>query len=154
MALIDKINDIITPAVKRNGCDIVRTAIHSSGKTTRLQIMIERLDGQYVTINDCEMVSKDVSAILDVEDIIQHKYILEVSSPGLDRPLVKPLDYQKFVGKHVVIKTFAEKDGKRTFCGILSAATDDNIQIKDKNSLVDFGYKEIKFAHIDGAKEM
>ena len=154
MALIEKIEDIITPAVKRNGCSVVRIAIHSVGKTTRLQVMIEKLDMQNVTIHDCEIVSKDVSAILDVEDIIPNRYVLEISSPGIDRPLVKPSDYQMFIGKHVVIKTFNAKAEKKTFSGVLIAATDNNVQIMNENNLVDFDYNEIKFAHIDGAKEM
>ena len=161
MSIIDKIEEIVTPVITRNGCSIVRIAMHSIGKTKKLQIMIEKLDETPITIDDCEIVSKDVSAILDVEDIIKYRYVLEISSAGIDRPLVKPADFQRFTNKNVVIKTFSEKNGQKVFNGIILYATNDLVQIKlagmtniNENNVVEFDYSEIKFAHIDGAKEL
>lgn len=98
-----------------SGCELV----HAELRGARLQLTLDRPEGG-VTLGDCETVSKQVSALLDVRDFGRDRYVLEVSSPGLDRQLYRPRDYQRFVGSQVRV-TFLEPDGgrKRTVVGRL-----------------------------------
>ncbi len=84
---------------------------------------------QGVTVEDCTAVSRQISAILDVENPIHGQYDLEVSSPGLDRPLVTPAHYQRFLGKRARIKLRQPLDGRRNFAGELLAIEDDTVTI-------------------------
>lgn len=96
------------------GCELVHTEF--AGGTLRL--FIDRPEGG-VTLADCELVSKLVSALLDVVDFGARRYVLEVSSPGLDRPLYRARDYERFTGKLVRVTYFAAEGGKRTVVGRL-----------------------------------
>jgi ribosome maturation factor RimP len=98
------------------GCELV----HAQFKGGTLQLMIDRPEGG-VTLADCELVSKQVSALLDVVDFSTRRYVLEVSSPGLDRPLYRARDYERFTGKLVRVTYFAAEGGKRTVVGRLEA---------------------------------
>jgi ribosome maturation factor RimP len=142
--------------VKACGCKIVRVTLTKSGKSQTLQVMIEKLDETPATMKDCENVGRALSVKLDILDPISEHYSLEVSSTGLDRPLVKPDDFKRFLGKNVVVKTYVLKDGRKTFKGILESASDDGIslrsvaQLQDGFEEVDLQYSEISSAHIDG----
>src|SRR4030042_5683453 len=87
---------LLEPAVAALGFELVDTEFSGSGRQAVLRIYIDKPDG--VTVDDCALVSRQVSAILDVEDPITGQYMLEVSSPGLDRPMVKRADFQRFGG--------------------------------------------------------
>src|SRR5690349_5623875 len=91
------IEKIITPALSDKGFDVVRIQLQGTKRKT-LQLMIDHIDGAQITIDDCKTVSHLVSALLDVDDPIHESYILEVSSPGLDRPLVRKTDFDRFSG--------------------------------------------------------
>ena len=154
--LTEKIEEEITPLVRDLGCEIVRVAIFDHGKDKILQIMIEEKDGSSATINDCEKVSRALSIKLDVMDPIKDRYSLEVSSTGIDRPLVKPSDFIKFCGKPVVIKTYVSKKGCKTFKGNLDSASENDIKLtldtplNDGDNSIVLPYEEISSAHIDG----
>tara|TARA_A100000171_G_C2082878_1_gene120584 strand:- start:221 stop:631 length:411 start_codon:yes stop_codon:yes gene_type:complete len=94
--------------------------LFSRGKKGTLQVMIERLDNETVTMEDCVTASREISVLLDVEDPIETSYSLEVTSPGLDRPLVKPEHFKRFEGSLVQVQTFAPFEGKKKFRGILA----------------------------------
>ena len=114
-ALTTQIENKISPIVNGMGFEIVRVKFLGSGSKRTLQIMVERSDGNLVNIKDCEEVSRAVSVCLDVMDPISGHYNLEISSTGIDRPLVKPSDFIKFQGKSIVVKTYVMKnDRKRT----------------------------------------
>ena len=127
-------------------------------KSRTLQIMIERLDGASVSIDDCERVSKMVSVSLDVHNPIRGRYNLEVSSTGIDRPLVSPNDFIRFVGNPVVVRTHASKWDRKTFKGNLESADECGIKItldsplSNDESIVNLVYEEICSAHIYGFK--
>ncbi len=95
-----------------------------------LRIFIDRETGG-VTLNDCEAVSRDLGTALDVEDIIPHSYILEVSSPGLDRTLKRPEHFRKYAGSPVRIKTVQPVSGQKMFRGILRTGQEENVIIVD-----------------------
>jgi len=92
-----------------------------------LRIYIDREAG--VTLEDCEMVSRDLSAVLDVEDFIPHEYTLEVSSPGLDRTLHTPEHFKRFIGSGVRVKTFLPINGEKVFHGELAGMKDSIVKL-------------------------
>tara|TARA_B100001540_G_C15752816_1_gene617822 strand:+ start:33 stop:548 length:516 start_codon:yes stop_codon:yes gene_type:complete len=117
----DKIKELIEPTVEALGFELVRVAFLTSGgarQTMVLQIMAERPDGT-MHVDDCARLSRELSVLLDVEDPIPSEYLLEVSSPGVDRPLVRLKDFERFAGYEVKIETAAPVDGRRRFKGLL-----------------------------------
>lgn len=128
MDLVSRIESIIEAPLSARGYDIVRIQI--SGNIRRvLQVMIERQDEQNITVDDCAIVSRVISAIMDVNDPIEGAYTLEVSSPGLERPLVKPKDYQRFLGHMVLVTTVQPINNRKRFQGTLESATDTEISL-------------------------
>ncbi|MBR1605933.1 MAG: ribosome maturation factor RimP [Alphaproteobacteria bacterium] len=110
--------DMLEPIIEKLGYETVR--IMTIGQTNpTLQIMIDKTDGTEITVDDCAKVSRALSEILDEKDPIADKYNLEVSSPGLDRPLTKPAHFQKFAGNEVKIETDELVDGRKRFKGVL-----------------------------------
>jgi ribosome maturation factor RimP len=155
MSVVAKIESEIAPLVCDMGYDIVRVAVINHAQKQILQIMVERLDESAVTIVDCEKVSRAVSVCLDVMNPLERRYSLEISSPGIDRPLVKPKDFIKYCGKHISVKTLAAKDGRKTFSGLLENASESGIRLRlnssppDSCDVLELLYDEIGSAHID-----
>ena len=127
--LEQRIEEIIEPAVHDLGFEIVRVQL-SGNHNPRLQIMAEPIVGDIMTVDHCATISRAVSAILDVDDPIGGAYTLEVSSPGLDRPLVKLTDFERFAGFDVRIETFEAVDGRKRFRGRLSSVEGETINIE------------------------
>jgi ribosome maturation factor RimP len=158
--LTTKIEDEISPIIEEFGCSIVRIAIFRSAKSKTLQVMIEKSDGSAATIENCEKVSRAISVCLDVANPISGRYNLEVSSTGINRPLVKVKDYIRFIGKPVVVKTYALKGGRKIFKGILDFANENSVKLEldipliDGSSSIDFVYDEISNSNIDGFKSV
>lgn len=123
MELCKQVEQEITPALADMGYEVVRVSL-SGGDMKTLQIMAERLDRVDMTVDDCADVSRTVSALLDVADPIAGRYTLEVSSPGLDRPLVRIADYDRFAGDIVKIELDHEINGRRRFKGRLKGTSD------------------------------
>jgi ribosome maturation factor RimP len=116
--MLERVAALLEPSVEALGFLLVR--VHSSGgRRPVLQIMIERLDGANITVDDCALVSQNVSALLDVEDVIPGAYMLEVSSPGIDRPLTRAEDYARFAGYEAKIELGAPLGGRKRFAGLL-----------------------------------
>lgn len=129
MDLLKRIETIIAEPLIARGYTVVRVSL-SGGNRKVLQIMIERLDDQPINVDDCSTVSRLVSVLLDVQDPIKDPYTLEVSSPGLERPLVKPQDYQRFCGQTVVVTTHQPVNGRKRFQGRLTSATENEITLE------------------------
>ena len=124
----DDIARLIDPAVEALGYRVVRVRLTGRGRPT-LQIMAERADGSNITIDECAAISRDVSALIDVADPIAGDYVLEVSSPGIDRPLVSHADFVRFVGREVRIETSRPLDGRRRIRGTLLGLDGDVIRV-------------------------
>ncbi len=120
-----RIADIIKPVIEDMGFDLVRLRVQS-GETKTLQIMAERPDGG-IEVEDCAQISSHIGAILDVEDPLQDAYTLEVSSPGIDRPLTRLKDFETFEGYDAKVETTEMIDGRRRFRGILAGIEGDEI---------------------------
>ncbi len=127
-AAIDRrMAEIITPVIEDMGFELVRVRL-MSGKTTTLQIMADKPDGG-IEVDDCAEISQAVGAVLDVEDPILDEYTLEVSSPGIDRPLTRLKDFEMFEGYEAKIETAEMIDGRRRFKGELAGVEDDEVLI-------------------------
>ena len=127
-AIDRRLAEIVTPVIEGLGFELVRIRL-MGGKTRILQIMAERPEGGIV-VEDCARISTAVSAILDVEDPVEDNYILEVSSPGIDRPLTRLKDFDMWQGYEARIETQELIDGRRRFKGTLSGTEGDEVLIE------------------------
>lgn len=129
-----RIADIITPTVTDMGFELVRIRL-MSGRVSTLQIMAERPDGG-MEVEDCAQLSRRLSAVLDVEDPISGEYTLEVSSPGIDRPLTRPVDFERWEGWTAKLETEELIDGRKRFKGELRGVQDGEILIEIEEGVV------------------
>jgi len=130
MALeIDKVREITERVAADLGLEVVEVELKGGGKARTLRIYLDKAGG--VTLDDCAAVSREVGTILDVEDVIPGgQYTLEVSSPGLDRKLMKPADYERFAGSLVKLTTRSEVNGSRNFQGRLQGLREGRITLE------------------------
>ncbi|PKM83592.1 MAG: ribosome maturation factor RimP [Firmicutes bacterium HGW-Firmicutes-13] len=135
-----KINDIVVeiiePFLAENNFELVDVEFTKEGKNYYLRVFIDKPGG--ITLDDCKLVSEELSRSLDREEPIEQSYLLEVSSPGLERPLKKEADFERFKGRKVKIKTFTSIEGKKAFEGILKGCSEGkiNIEIEEGKSLL------------------
>ena len=108
--------DLVAPLIEKMGYEVVRVMTIGAQNPT-LQIMIERKDGQPLVVDDCAAVSRAVSEVLDEKDPVEGEYSLEVSSPGIDRPLTKPEHFARFAGYEAKIETDETVEGRKRFKG-------------------------------------
>lgn len=145
MALtVPHIEDVLLPGAEALGYELVAVEL-SGGDTSIVRIYIDNPGG--VTIDDCAKASRQFSAILDVEDPISNRYTLEVSSPGMDRPLAKPIHFKAVVGQDVKIKMTTLVNGRRRFSGELVEATNEFAVVE-----VDGEQSELPYADMDRAR--
>ncbi len=117
-SILDRVMEIAERIAASSGFELVEVELHGSGKARRLRVFIDKPQG--VTHEDCADYSREIGTILDVEDVIPGgSYVLEVSSPGLDRKLLKPADFERFQGSVVKFSTHEAIDGNRHFQGRL-----------------------------------
>jgi len=131
--ICERIAAIARPILESLHLELVEIEFNRSGRESVLRIFIDKDGG--VALDDCAEVSRELSAILDVEDFIPGAYTMEVSSPGLDRPLKSPQDYERFAGRLVKIRTYEplpDDDGNRrkTFLGTLDGLADGVVRMK------------------------
>jgi ribosome maturation factor RimP len=124
----DRIAGMIQPSLEAMGYRLVRVAF-TGGRRSTLQIMAERRDDAAMTVDDCAEISRNVSALLDVADPIAEAYDLEVSSPGIDRPLVAREDFIRFAGYEAKLETSRPVDGRKRFRGRLLGIEDETVRL-------------------------
>ncbi|MBM9593765.1 ribosome maturation factor RimP [Roseitranquillus sediminis] len=145
-ASIDRrLAEIITPVVEGMGYELVRVRL-LGGKTKTVQVMADRPDGR-IEVDDCARISTALSATLDVEDPLEDAYTLEVSSPGIDRPLTRLKDFVAWEGYEAKIETTEMIDGRRRFKGVLAGVEDDEVLIE-----IEEGTVGLKFDWLSDAK--
>ncbi|HXV23398.1 MAG TPA: ribosome maturation factor RimP [Alphaproteobacteria bacterium] len=123
-----RIAELVEPTVEAMGYGLVRVLI-SPGRVPRLQVMVERQDQGPLSLDDCTEVSRALSAVLDVEDPIEGAYTLEVSSPGIDRPLTRRADFERFAGLEALVELAEPIEGQRRFKGRLLGVVGDEIRM-------------------------
>ncbi len=145
--LTDRIEELIAPTVESMGFEIVRIQL-SGDRRPRLQVMAERKDGKGMRVEDCASVSRAVSAVLDVEDPISGAYTLEVSSPGVDRPLTRPKDFERFAGLLARVELSRPLDGRRRFKGVLMGIEGDEVILEVDGEAVSLPFPDIAKAKL------
>ncbi len=143
--LDQRLAGIVGPVIEAMGFELVRLRLQG-GKRATLQIMADRPEGGIV-VDDCARISTAVSALLDVEDPLEDTYTLEVSSPGIDRPLTRLKDFAAWEGFDARLETIEPIDGRRRFRGLLAGVEDDDVLIE-----IDEGVVGLKFDWLADAK--
>lgn len=144
-AMDRRITEIIGPVIADMGFELVRVRV-MGGKEPTVQIMAERPDGT-IEVDECAAISTAVSAVMDVEDPIVDAYTLEVSSPGIDRPLTRLKDFETYEGYEAKVETAEMIDGRKRWRGVLAGVEDDEILIN-----VDEGTLGLRFDWLADAK--
>lgn len=140
-----RLTEMLRPAVEALGYELVGLQFNRGRKRALLRAYIDKEGG--VTLDDCERASHQISGILDVEDPISQPFDLEVSSPGLDRPLFEPAHYERFAGSKVRIRLDVPIDGRRTFTGVLLGIREGEIRLSDED-----GERRLPFDAVGAAR--
>lgn len=128
----DVVRELSLPITDKYQFQLVDIEFKKEGPDWHLRLFIDKPGG--ITIEDCQLVSENLSEVLDKVDPIEQSYILEVSSPGLDRPLKTPEDFQNHINDKVEVKLYAPKDGKKVYVGKLIGLMDNNISLEINES--------------------
>lgn len=126
--LLEQIEQLISPVLEQNQVELVDLSYQKSPGGWTLALFLDKPGG--ITLQDCEDWSGKLGALIDGASLLSHGYVLEVSSPGLDRPLRKTKDFQRFVGEKVQAKLFAPLNGQKNFHGILLGADEVVVRVK------------------------
>ncbi|HYR19509.1 MAG TPA: ribosome maturation factor RimP, partial [Myxococcales bacterium] len=148
--IVEKVRAIAAPLAAGEGLELVDVELAGAGGRTTLRLYIDRDGG--VSLDDCSSISRAVSAALDVEDPIQGAYDLEVSSPGLDRPLRTPEHFSKYAGENVRVKAYgpiAEAENRKTFAGTLRGLEEGRAVIDVDGKLFRVPLEQIAKAHVE-----
>ena len=153
-SILERVEKIARSAAADSGVDLVHVELAGIKRDQVVRVYIDKEGG--VTIDDCTRVSHLMEAVLDAEDVIPSRYVLEVSSPGIERELYSLADFVKFVGQLAKVKTKTAIDGQKTFVGAITSVEGDEITIDDRTrGSVTFAYGMVEKANlkIDLAKE-
>lgn len=142
----DKISDIIEATVESLGFELIRVT-YGGGRKPTLQIMAERPDGT-MNVDDCATLSREISLLLDVEDPLPEEYLLEVSSPGIDRPLTRAKDFERWIGFDAKIELNEQLDGRRRFRGKMLQFDGETISISTDEGDFDLAYADVSKAKL------
>jgi ribosome maturation factor RimP len=124
-----RIADAILPSIRQMGYELVRVQVSGKERPT-VQVMADRADGEPFLVEDCEAISHAVGAVLDVADPIRGEWTLEVSSAGIDRPLTRAKDWNRFAGHVATVELVVPQDGRKRFKGIALGADADTARLK------------------------
>ncbi len=132
------VTELVRPIVDRYKLELVDVEYNKEGPDWILRVLIDKDGG--IALEDCQQISREVSTQLDIEDPISQSYLLEVSSPGIDRPLKSRRDFERYSGKKVNLSTYAPIDGEKEFSGKLLGIKHDNVRlmIDGKNILIPY----------------
>ena len=149
--------EIVDASLRHAGYDVVQLLMadgQRKGASKSLQITAQRLDGQPMSVADCEAITDTASALLDVRDPIEGEYDLEVSSPGLERPLTRLEDFEKYQGAEVQIDLNIAQNGRKRFKGNIIKVNGSNIEISNGNEAFNLDFSAMKSARLIATDEM
>jgi ribosome maturation factor RimP len=145
-AMTEELKAIIEPVADAMGFEVVRISFGGGGRPI-LQVMAERPDGT-MTVEDCTRLSRELSVFLDVENPVPGGYLLEVSSPGIDRPLTRLKDFERYEGCDAKLELHEPVNGQRRWRGVLAGVENDQIALADQNEKHLFGFSQIRKAKL------
>jgi len=145
--LLSYLWDLIEPVLEPDGIELVELEYLLLGGSWTLRLYIDSPQG--ITIDDCAMVSRQVGALLDIEDPIDHHYSLEVSSPGINRVMRKLGDFNRFSGRQARIRTIHKIEGRRNFLGVIRGTRDTTVMMEVDNKMIEINAENIEKAHLE-----
>jgi ribosome maturation factor RimP len=154
--VLERVRTLVEPLLTTLGFELVELEYKREGRGWTLRFFLDKEGG--ITLDDCADASREIGMLLEIEDVIPTAYNLEVSSPGIDRPLKKPSDYERFRGKLIKIKTYERLDPdqrghlRKTFVGVLLGLEDGRVRIEQndkKGGVVAFALDEIAHAQLE-----
>ena len=146
--LEQKLIALIEPLLRAEGCDLVQLSLQGEGKGCTLQILTEDATTHTLDLNTCATLSRMIGTHLEVEDLIKSAYRLEISSPGIDRPLVKPADFVRYIGFDVKADTIVPINDQKRYHGKIVAADDTTVTIETETKTVTLNYTDIAKARL------
>lgn len=145
-----RVMELLAPHIEREGFELVSAEYKKGTGTAMLRLFADRPGGG-ITLDDLAAISRTVGDLLDVYDPVEGRYTLEVSSPGINRPLVKLSHFEAFRGRRVRLRTHVAREGQKVFVGILAAVNPGGVELEDEISKrrQTFAFNEIKEAHYE-----
>jgi len=147
MSVQDELDRLIRPVIEGMGFEYVGLEYQSNPKNRLVRIYIDR-EPEGINVDDCADVSNEISALLDVEDPVAGHYSLEVSSPGIERPLFEPDHYRRFVGESASVHLFAPLDNRRKLTGSIVEADDERVVLRVDGENIAVAFAEIRRANL------
>jgi len=133
MEVIQRVTEILGSIIEGKGIGVTDITYKREGTRMALRILLDKPGG--ITLNECGSINNDLSDMLDKGNVISERYILEISSPGLDRPIKERRDFEKSLGKKIRVATYANIEGKNVFIGKLLGISESAIVIEEKNGI-------------------
>ena len=146
------IEELITPVVDQEGGEIIDLQWRREGHQWVLRLFIDKPNG--ITLDDCALFSDRVGAFLDEKNAIEQSYVLEISSPGLDRVIKKDKDFEKFAGKSVKVRIKIAENGQRKFSGVLKGLQDGKVAVQIGEAVKTFDKKNIDEVRLDDSADV
>ncbi len=144
----DAIWKLAEPMVAENGMELIDVEYVKEGAEWYLRLFLDKEGDEGIDLDDCELISRKFSDVLEEKDPITQAYRLEVSSPGIERPLKRTKDFQRFQGEKVQVKTFSEVEGKKQFIGILQETTEETVTLDVDGTMIAIPRKQIGKANL------
>jgi ribosome maturation factor RimP len=145
-SIVKRITDLVEPILDEVGYELVDVEYLSKYGKWVLRVYIDKEGG--ITIDDCVQVSEELGDLIDIKVIIEHEYVLEVSSPGLNRPLKKEKDFSRAIDRKIKVTTIAPLNGRRNFTGYLKAFRNQNLYLEVNGKQIILPWEEIDKANI------
>jgi ribosome maturation factor RimP len=145
----ERVAQLVQPAIEAEGYSLVDIELKGKGGGRVLRLFIDKPEGG-ITLDDCQVVSELLSPMLDVEDIVDGRYFLEVSSPGINRRIKRRADFEKFAGSTVKIYMRSPVDGRRQLTGVLQGVENDDVLVRENRAGTE-GIRRVPLATIDRA---
>ena len=145
-SIYQSVADLIEPTLEGNGIELVDVEYKKTGKTWVLRVFIDKSQG--VTVYDCQELSREIKDLIEIHELIDGHYVLEVSSPGLDRPLKKAADFLRNKGKRIQIKTYSPINNKKENAGTVIDFVNGTLFLEDKKNILKISLTEIAQAKL------
>ncbi|HHS99719.1 MAG TPA: ribosome maturation factor RimP [Thiomicrospira sp.] len=146
MTIEQKLEELFKPTIESMGFELWAIEYIAAGRHSTLRVFVDKQGG--INVDDCADISRQLSAIMDVEDPISDRYMLEVSSPGLDRPLIKPEHFKRYEGKSVRVRAAMAILGRRKINGKLVKVTDEQIEVEVEGEIYEIPFDLIEKANL------
>ena len=146
-SVISSVEKLVAPVLTAAGLELVDVEYKKEGKTWYLRVFIDKVGG--ITVRDCQKVSGQISDLIEIENIVSAEHILEISSPGLDRPLKTEKDFLRFKGRKMRVTTFSPIDRQRNFRGVAIDFIDNNLHLQTPQGLAEIALDNIAKARLE-----